>query len=250
MRYELAAGKPPFKSNMLQDLIREIIDKDVPKVEGFSPAFNDLVQGLLAKDPVNRFSWQQVLNHPFWECDFTMRDLPQQPQFNQYLMSHGIDPTQFENSRIHLRTPVPIPLDDQVLQSPAAPVQGGATAMLGKAPAAPPVRAPSRKKDVDIMRLSYNVRKHMDGEDTQYQPNEEQNKDVKLENRDQELNFGEKGDEDDDEEPASGEHVAAADDSMQEDEKMEKLNLKTEERAAATVPFTTQMLQKPNSTER
>lgn len=50
--YELAAGKPPFKSNMLQDLIREIIDKDVPKVEGFSPAFNDLIQGLLAKDPV------------------------------------------------------------------------------------------------------------------------------------------------------------------------------------------------------
>lgn len=59
-------------------------------------------------------------------------------------------------------------------------------------------RAPSRKKDVDIMRLSYNVRKHIDGEDTQYQPNEEKNKDVKLENRDQELNFGEKGDEDDD----------------------------------------------------
>ena len=49
------------------------------------------------------------------------------------------------------------------------------------------------------MRLSYNVRKHIDGEDTQYQPNEEKNKDVKLENRDQELNFGEKGDEDDDE---------------------------------------------------
>lgn len=48
------------------------------------------------------------------------------------------------------------------------------------------------------MRLSYNVRKHIDGEDTQYQPNEEKNKDVKLENRDQELNFGEKGDEDDD----------------------------------------------------
>ena len=43
------------------------------------------------------------------------------------------------------------------------------------------------------------MRKHIDGEDTQYQPNEEKNKDVKLENRDQELNFGEKGDEDDDE---------------------------------------------------
>ena len=37
---------------------------------------------------------------------------------------------------------------------------------------------------------------------------------------------------------------------MQEDEKMEKMNLKTDERAAATIPFTTQMLQKPNSTER
>ena len=47
--FELATGKPPFNNNMLKDLIQEILEKDVPRIEGYSDQFNDLIQGLLAK---------------------------------------------------------------------------------------------------------------------------------------------------------------------------------------------------------
>lgn len=49
MLFELATGKPPFNNNMLKDLIQEILEKDVPRIEGYSDQFNDLLQGLLAK---------------------------------------------------------------------------------------------------------------------------------------------------------------------------------------------------------
>ena len=34
---------------MLKDLIQEILEKDVPRIDGYSDQFNDLLQGLLAK---------------------------------------------------------------------------------------------------------------------------------------------------------------------------------------------------------
>ena len=79
-----------------------------------------------------------------------------------------------------------------------AAVGGGGGVGSARVTAAVAAAADRREKQVDIMRLSYNVRKHIDGQDTKYSPVDEQNGDIKLDNRDQELNFGEKGDEDDD----------------------------------------------------
>lgn len=64
--YELASGKPPFSATGLKDLISQICESETPKVEGFSPAFNDLLARLLEKDPVKRIYWEHLRKHPFW----------------------------------------------------------------------------------------------------------------------------------------------------------------------------------------
>lgn len=42
--YEMATGKPPFAATGLKELISQICEStEFPRVEGFSPAFNDLL---------------------------------------------------------------------------------------------------------------------------------------------------------------------------------------------------------------
>jgi serine/threonine protein kinase len=62
----MATGKPPFAATGLKDLISQICDSEPLKVEGFSPAFNDLLNRLLEKDPVKRIYWEHLRKHPFW----------------------------------------------------------------------------------------------------------------------------------------------------------------------------------------
>ena len=45
--FELASGKPPFSATLLKELIKQILEAEVPKLEGFSPAFYDLLENLL-----------------------------------------------------------------------------------------------------------------------------------------------------------------------------------------------------------
>ena len=72
--YECACGQPPFVSSSLSALIGMILEKEPPrfdpKIEAkLSPAFVDLVFGLLRKNPSSRLRWDDVLNHAFWrEC--------------------------------------------------------------------------------------------------------------------------------------------------------------------------------------
>jgi hypothetical protein len=54
-------------------------------VDDFSPAFNDLLQRLLEKDPVKRIYWEHLRKHPFWSKEINSRQLPKQPQFDLYL---------------------------------------------------------------------------------------------------------------------------------------------------------------------
>lgn len=39
---------------------------DVPNI-GASPAFADLVERLLVKDPAKRLGWDELPGHPFWK---------------------------------------------------------------------------------------------------------------------------------------------------------------------------------------
>jgi serine/threonine protein kinase len=43
-----------------------ILEKEVPKVVGFSNEFNDLIMKLLEKDPIKRMNWDELKAHPFW----------------------------------------------------------------------------------------------------------------------------------------------------------------------------------------
>ena len=93
--YELATGKPPFNATGLKDLIQQICEQETPKVEGFSPVFNDLLARCLEKDPVKRIYWEHLRKHPFWSKEISQRQLPKQPQFDTYLTAHGINVDDF-----------------------------------------------------------------------------------------------------------------------------------------------------------
>jgi serine/threonine protein kinase len=60
-----------------------ILEKEVPKVLGFSNEFNDLLIKLLDKDPIKRMNWDEIKAHPFWtlgsyKYEFTKRLYPPQ----------------------------------------------------------------------------------------------------------------------------------------------------------------------------
>lgn len=61
--YEMATGKPPFSSNSLKDLIKNICENEYVPLEGFSDEFNDLVKRLLEKDPIKRINWEEIKAH-------------------------------------------------------------------------------------------------------------------------------------------------------------------------------------------
>ena len=135
--YELAAGRPPFTSNSLKDLITIILENDVPlPIEGvgMSQDFNDLVRKLLEKDPTKRINWEEIRTHPFWrEHQFTKRTYPKQEQFEQYLRSRGIVPEHFYDQR----------------NNPLVKKLGTSQSSL------------LNSSKVDILRLSHNVRRNM-----------------------------------------------------------------------------------------
>lgn len=100
MLFEMATGKPPFCTNSLKDLITLIVSAEVPKVDGFSQDFNDLIKRLLEKDPIRRINWDELRTHTFWtnsnaKHEFPRRIFPQQLQFDNYLRQRGIVPEHF-----------------------------------------------------------------------------------------------------------------------------------------------------------
>jgi len=91
--FEMATGKPPFSASGLKDLIQEIQEAPVPKVETCGVLFQDLLSRCLEKDPVKRISWEHLRKHPFWPKEINNRKMPRQPQFDNYLkVSRGINP--------------------------------------------------------------------------------------------------------------------------------------------------------------
>nr|XP_009290329.1 serine/threonine-protein kinase ULK4 [Danio rerio] len=75
--YEMFTGKPPFVSESMTGLVDLILNEDPPPLRPKEPAssqpspdFENLVMGLLQKDPVLRLSWDPLLSHPFWRDAF------------------------------------------------------------------------------------------------------------------------------------------------------------------------------------
>ncbi|KAE9044838.1 hypothetical protein PR002_g2567 [Phytophthora rubi] len=72
--YELRTGRQPFIHTNFSELARKIQTDDVVlPVPGYemSPVFCNLLQRLLVKDPYQRITWNELIDHPFWD------DLPQ-----------------------------------------------------------------------------------------------------------------------------------------------------------------------------
>uniref|UniRef100_A0A8C2Q270 Unc-51 like kinase 4 n=1 Tax=Cyprinus carpio TaxID=7962 RepID=A0A8C2Q270_CYPCA len=76
--YEMFTGKPPFVSESMTGLVDLILNEGPPPLRQKEPAFSkpspefeNLVMGLLQKDPVKRLSWDPLLSHPFWREAFS-----------------------------------------------------------------------------------------------------------------------------------------------------------------------------------
>ena len=86
--YELVAGKPPFSSDSLKNLIHLIVEGETPlPIDNviISADLTDLLRKLLEKDPMKRINWEELRNHPWWKThgfEFTKRTYPQQTQFD------------------------------------------------------------------------------------------------------------------------------------------------------------------------
>ena len=156
--YELAVGQPPFASESFQELLTQIVSQEVPPVADASVEFNQLLTDLLEKDPAQRISWPELLSHPFWGSAFVGVEamLPEQPHYDRYLRDRGV-----------------------------------AQRSLAKSP----FKQKGMDPQIDMVRLSLNVQKNMlrqsqkEGYSTSEALIEGKPQDVRLKNRDQEVDF-------------------------------------------------------------
>ncbi|XP_070691142.1 serine/threonine-protein kinase ULK4 [Pempheris klunzingeri] len=72
--YYMYTGKPPFYSDSYNELIEMILHQDPspPRQTVFSTSppsedFQNLLQGLLNKNPEKRMTWPELLDHPLWK---------------------------------------------------------------------------------------------------------------------------------------------------------------------------------------
>ncbi|KPI89109.1 putative protein kinase [Leptomonas seymouri] len=65
--HELATGKPPFAATDLETLLTEILTSPTPRVDTMPGSFQTLLNGLLAKDPLKRYTWADVERSDFWD---------------------------------------------------------------------------------------------------------------------------------------------------------------------------------------
>ena len=96
--YELAVGSPPFVSNDFEELVEMIVWSEAPLSHRYtleksknqvtlSLQFQDLLHGLLQKQPEDRLKWDQVLKHPFWDPRLAPKPqpLPNEELYNMHL---------------------------------------------------------------------------------------------------------------------------------------------------------------------
>lgn len=63
--YEMLVGAPPFTTTSILHLVQLLRYEPVKWPDFVSPSCLSLLQGLLEKDPVKRFTWPQLLDHNF-----------------------------------------------------------------------------------------------------------------------------------------------------------------------------------------
>lgn len=83
--YEMAAGKPPFYAATIQGLIQKIVNEPFKRIDVFGAAFQDLIESLLQKDPLERATWSDVVASEVWQNRLSpLPVFPSQPAFEAF----------------------------------------------------------------------------------------------------------------------------------------------------------------------
>ncbi|XBJ04181.1 hypothetical protein VPH35_023164 [Triticum aestivum] len=199
--YECYAGRPPFVGCEFTQLVKSILSEPAPPLPDNTPrSFQNLINCLLMKDPAERLQWTELCSHNFWRNSMPMIPLPPQPAFDNmvgppttpYLAERNGDkpPRQLTPPKTceHLRKK-----DENSAKAFTTPVKNVQT---GKKNNPKPCKADGLK-GVNVLRMSRIAKRNLQREKAKgnYRrpPTEtdENEAEVKIENNDMELDFGE-----------------------------------------------------------
>lgn len=96
--YELLVGQPPFYTNSIYSLVNHIVKDPVEYPANISPELRSFLQGLLRKDPRQRLSWPDLLEHPFVRETEEDR-LRHRREDAHYSLGGGVGPPRFRLER-------------------------------------------------------------------------------------------------------------------------------------------------------
>lgn len=200
--YECYTGRPPFVGREFTQLVKSIISDPTPPLpDNPSRSLQNLIDCLLMKDPAERLQWSELCEHNFWRTSIAMIPLPPQPAFDNmielsatpYLAERNGDkpsrqltpPKHREHNGLRKK-------DENSTKGFVTPVKN---VQSGKRNSAKPKA--DGFKGVNILRMSriakLNLQREKDKENYRRPPAEtsENETEVKIENNDMELDFGE-----------------------------------------------------------
>ncbi|KAK3159970.1 hypothetical protein QOZ80_1BG0053560 [Eleusine coracana subsp. coracana] len=200
--YECYTGRPPFVAREFTQLVKSIISDPTPPLpDNPSRSFQNLIDCLLIKDPAERLQWSELCEHNFWRTSIPLVSLPSQPAFDNmvdlcatpYLAERNGDkpsrqmtpPKPREHSGLQRK-------DENSTKVPMTPVKN---IQSGKKNSVKPSKADAFK-GVNILRMSriakVNLQREKDKENYRRPTETSENEtEVKIENNDMELDFGE-----------------------------------------------------------
>lgn len=84
--HELATGQPPFAATDLEALLIQVLTAPTPRVTALPDSFQTLLNGLLEKDPLRRYTWADVARSDFWDEPITLPcgGLPVHPAWEEF----------------------------------------------------------------------------------------------------------------------------------------------------------------------
>jgi serine/threonine-protein kinase ULK4 len=122
--YELYYGIPPFSGQTFEEVLHrtlnEVLD-EFPAVEDKVPPsreFQDLLSGLLIKDPTKRMAWPELVRHPFWGNSLLLPDSVDKKEQNPKTSDTELQNTSKTKSKIESETRIKQPDWERPLTAP------------------------------------------------------------------------------------------------------------------------------------
>ncbi|OEL26495.1 Serine/threonine-protein kinase RUNKEL [Dichanthelium oligosanthes] len=200
--YECYTGRPPFVGREFTQLVKSIISDPTPPLpDNPSRSLQNLIDCLLMKDPAERLQWSELCEHNFWRTSIPMIPLPHQPAFDNMVElsatpclaeRNGDKPSRQLTPPKHREYSSLRKKDENSAKAFTTPVKN---VQSGKRNSAKPKA--DGFKGVNILRMSriakLNLQRERDKENYRRPPTEtsENETEVKIENNDMELDFGE-----------------------------------------------------------